>query len=58
MSNFILASELPRRENCHVLAVDVVPFWENLCQVGYLREGGDPEMLPKNNAKSCGGQTV
>lgn len=32
MSNFYLASELPRGENCHILAVDVLPFWGNPSQ--------------------------
>ena len=27
MGNFYLASELPRGENCHILAVDILPFW-------------------------------
>lgn len=33
MGNFYLASELPRGENCHILAVDVLmQFWGNPSQ--------------------------
>lgn len=58
MSNFYLASELPRGENCHILAVDVLPFffffWMNLCHVRQVWWcGGSPK-----SAKSCWGQTV
>lgn len=27
IGHFYLASELPRGENCHILAVDVLQFW-------------------------------
>lgn len=47
MSNFYLASELPRGENCHILAVDVLPFFF----FGWISvtsgRCGDVEVLPK-----------
>lgn len=54
MGNFYLASELPRGENCHILTVDVLPFWGNPSQAKQTGRCGDS---PKS-AKSCWGQTV
>lgn len=46
MGNFYLASELPRGENCHILAVNVLPFWGNPSQAkqeGWW--GGSPKRV-------------
>ncbi len=54
MGNFYLASESPRGENCHILAVDASHFWVN---PGQAEQEGRGEGSPKS-AKSCWGQTV
>lgn len=41
MGHFYLASELPRGENCHIRAVDVLQFWGNPSQAE------QEEVLPK-----------
>lgn len=49
MGNFYLASESPRGENCHILAIDVLPFWGNPSQAKQAERCWDS---PKS-AKSC-----